>query len=50
MLDEMGIETGVDVLKVMALSRKVSEILGHGLDSYVLRAGRSKDLIASQAE
>lgn len=50
MMDEMGIETGIDVLKVMALSRKVGELLGHGLDSYVLRAGRSKDLIASQAE
>ncbi len=50
MLDEMGIQTGVDVLKVMAISRKVSELLGHGLDSYVLRAGRSKDLIASQTE
>lgn len=50
MLDEMGIQTGVDVLKVMAISRKVSELLGHGMDSYVLRAGRSKDLIASQAE
>ena len=50
MLDEMGIYTGVDVLKVMALSRKVSELLGHGLESYVLRAGRSKDLIASQSE
>ena len=50
MMDEMGIATGVDVLKVMALSRKIGEIVGHGLDSYVLRAGRSKDLIASQAE
>lgn len=50
MMDEMGIETGIDVLKVMALSRKVSELLGHGLDSYVLRAGRSKDLIANSAE
>lgn len=50
MLDEMGIQTGVDVLKVMAISRKVSELLGHGMDSYVLRAGRSKDLIASQSE
>ena len=50
MMDEMNIETGVDVLKVMALSRKVGEIVGHGLDSYVLRAGRSKDLIASQSE
>ena len=50
MMDEMNIYTGIDVLKVMALSRKVSELLGHGMDSYVLRAGRSKDLIASQAE
>jgi len=50
MLDEMGIETGVDVLKVMNLSRKVSEILGHGMDSYVLRAGRSCDLIAKNSE
>ncbi len=50
MLDEMGIETGIDVLKVMNLSRKVSEILGHGMDSYVLRAGRSCDLIAKNSE
>ena len=50
MLDEMGIETGVDVLKVMELSKKIRDIVGHNLDSYVLRAGRSKDLIASQAE
>ena len=50
MLDEMGIVTGVDVLKVMEMSRKIREIVGHDLDSYVLRAGRSKDLIASQSE
>ena len=46
MCDASGIATGIDVLQVMALSRRVSELLGHGLDSYVLRAGRSCDLIA----
>ena len=48
MLDESGIKTGIDVLKVMAISRKVSELVGHKLESYVLRAGRSKDLIGTQ--
>ncbi len=50
MMDEMGIETGIDLVKVMALSRTLPEIVGHALDSYVLKAGRSKDLIASQSE
>ncbi|MBQ9564685.1 MAG: hydroxymethylglutaryl-CoA lyase [Synergistaceae bacterium] len=48
--DEMGVETGVDIVKVMSLSRRVSEMLGHGLESYILRAGRSRDLIADKAE
>lgn len=50
MCDEMGVETGVDVVKVMALSRRMRDLLDHNLDSYVLRAGRSSDLIASKAE
>ena len=50
MCDEMGVETGVDVVKVMALSRKLRDLLDHNLESYVLRAGRSSDLIASKAE
>jgi len=45
MCDESGIQTGVDIVKVMELSRKVGELLGHGLDSYILRAGRAQDLI-----
>ena len=50
MCDESGIETGVDVVKVMALSRRLRDLLDHNLESYVLRAGRSSDLIASKAE
>ena len=50
MCDEMGVETGVDVVKVMALSRRLRDLLDHNLESYVLRAGRSGDLIAAKAE
>ena len=50
MCDEMGIGTGVDILKVMALSRRLRGEIGHDLESYILRAGRSQDLIAEKAE
>lgn len=43
--DEMDIETGVDIVKVMELSRKLKTMLNHDLDSYILRAGRARDLI-----
>ena len=43
--EESGIETGVDCLKIMELSKRVRDLLNHDLDSYVLRAGRAKDLI-----
>lgn len=45
MLDEMGVETGVDLDKLMEVSRDAVEILGHATDSYLLRAGKAKDLI-----
>ena len=45
MCDEMDIATGVDIVKVMELSRKLKELLGHDMESYILRAGRAKDLI-----
>ena len=45
MCDESGIETGVDCAKIMELSKRVRDLLNHDLDSYVLRAGRAKDLI-----
>lgn len=44
-LDEMGIETGVDLDRLMEVSRNVVALLGHATDSYLLRAGKSKDLI-----
>ena len=45
--DESGIATGIDILKIMELSRRLQTLLGHDLDSYILRAGRSSDLIAA---
>lgn len=48
--EEENIETGVDIVKVIDISRNLKTALGHNLESYILRAGRSKDLIASKAE
>ncbi|MGN0838008.1 MAG: hydroxymethylglutaryl-CoA lyase [Pyramidobacter sp.] len=45
MLEEMGVETGIDLDKAIAISRRVVGILGHSTDSYILRAGKAKDLI-----
>ena len=48
MCDEMGIATGVDVVKVMEMSRRLRELVEHELESYVLKAGRSKDLLQTE--
>ncbi|WP_312281912.1 hydroxymethylglutaryl-CoA lyase [Oscillibacter sp.] len=45
MCEESGIDTGIDIVKVIALSRQLRQLLGHATDSYILRAGRSRDLI-----
>lgn len=45
MCDEMGVNTGVDLDKVLAVSRRIVAAVGHATDSYLLRAGKSKDLI-----
>ncbi|MDY0235796.1 MAG: hydroxymethylglutaryl-CoA lyase [Gudongella sp.] len=45
MLDEMKIETGIDVKELMKIARNVQQLVGHDTDSYLLKAGRSKDLI-----
>ena len=45
MLDEVGIQTGIDLDQMMAASRWLVQLLGHATDSYLLRAGKSKDLI-----
>lgn len=48
MCEEDGIETGIDIVKVIGLSKNLREVLNHDMESYVLRAGRSSDLINSQ--
>lgn len=45
MLDEMKVDTGIDLDKVMAISRDVVKMVGHETDSYLLRAGKASDLI-----
>jgi len=45
MCDEMNVETGINIDKVILISKKIVEIVGHPTDSYILRAGKSKDLI-----
>lgn len=44
MMDEMGIKTGIDILKLIELSRNLQDMLGNERDSYILKAGRTKDL------
>ena len=44
-LDEMHIETGLDIDKIIAVSRKMERLLGHEGRSYILRAGKTCDLI-----
>lgn len=45
MLEEMGIDTGIDLDKAIAVARRVQDIVGHSLPGYILRAGKSSDLI-----
>lgn len=45
MLDEMNIETGIDLDKTIEISKMLVSMLDHSTDSYILRAGKSKDLI-----
>lgn len=44
MMDEMGIKTDVNIIKLLELAKKVQQLVGHEADSYLLRAGRTKDL------
>lgn len=45
MCDQMQVTTGIDLDKAMEISRKVVQMLGHSTDSYLLRAGKTSDLI-----
>lgn len=44
MLHEMGIDTGIDLDALMRESERLPAFVGHGLESQVLRAGKSSDL------
>ncbi len=48
--EEEGIVTGIDLVRVLNISRKLQQMIGHSLESYILRAGRSKDLLIRQSE
>lgn len=43
--EEASVETGIDLDRVMEVGRRVAQLVGHPTDSYLLRAGKSKDLI-----
>lgn len=45
MCEETGVETGIDLDRMMDVSRRLVQIVGHAADSYLLRAGKAKDLI-----
>ena len=48
--DEMGIKTGIDLEKIIDLAKRVRHLVGHDTDSYILKAGPSKELIREQSE
>lgn len=48
MLHEMGIDTGVNLEKVMATARLAEQLAGHQASSAVLKAGRCEDLTKQQ--
>jgi hydroxymethylglutaryl-CoA lyase len=50
MLHEMGIDTGIDLLKAMDTARLAAEFVGHPASSTVLKAGRCVDLVKEKAQ
>jgi hydroxymethylglutaryl-CoA lyase len=49
MLHEMGIDTGIDLLKAMDTARLAAGFVGHPANSAVLKAGRCVDLVRGKA-
>lgn len=45
MLNEMKIETGIDLDKAINVAKRMREIVAHDLPGYILKAGKSSDLI-----
>jgi hydroxymethylglutaryl-CoA lyase len=50
MLEQMGIATGVDLLKAMDTARLAAKIVGHDAASAVLKAGRCEDIVKEKAK
>lgn len=50
MLHEMGVDTGIDLLKAMATARMAQQMVGHETGSAVLKAGRCEDLTKAKAQ
>jgi len=50
MLHEMGIDTGIDLLKAMDTARLAAQFVGHEAGSTVLKAGRCVDLVKEKAK
>lgn len=48
MCGEMGIETGVDLDRIIAAAKRLQEMVGHDLSGAVLKAGKVCDLYALQ--
>ena len=48
--EEVGIETGIDLPKLIALSRRLPALLGHEVPGQVAKAGRNSDLHAAPRE
>lgn len=46
MCEEMGIDTGFDLDKLIKIGKDVQKMVGHETDSFVLRAGKNSDLVA----
>ena len=45
MCEAQGIETGIDLDRLIAAGRQMECLIGHPGDSYVLRAGKNKDIL-----
>ncbi len=50
MLHEMGIATGIDLLKAMETARLAACIVGHDAASAVLKAGRCEDIVKEKPQ
>lgn len=44
LMNELGVETGIDIKQTVAIGHWVEELVGHQGNSFILRAGTSQDL------